>query len=260
MGDRKKPSRYLLEITVPIALIVVWWFAGEVGLHSFYFPTLRDISRSFAETWLFERVGADVVPTLSAIALGYAVSVIAGVAVGLALGTMPRVHEFFTPLLDFFRALPSSAAVPIFIVLIGAGMSMKIAVVMFAALWTIVLNTSDAVASVDPVVRETSLSYHLRPWDRLVRVVLPSAAPQIVAGMRVALNQSIIMVIISEIIASSAGIGYYIENAQWTYNITGMWSGLLLIGIIGFVLNKVFQLFEYRVLAWHRGLHRKAQS
>jgi len=252
--------RRTTEFAVPAALLAGWWFLGQFGVHSFYFPPLREIWASFQETWLFERVGSDVVPTLSAIALGYAASVVVGIAVGVLLGLMPRVNEFLTPLFDFFRALPSSAAVPILIVLLGVGMSMKIAVVMFSALWTIILNTSDAVGGVDPVARETSLSYHLRPRDRLLRVVLPSASPQIVAGMRVALNQSIILVIISEIIVSSSGIGYFIENAQWTFDITGMWSGLLLIGVIGFALTKLFQLFERRVLAWHRGLHRKAQS
>lgn len=252
-------SLHALEVSVPVGLVALWWYLGDTALTSFYFPALRDIWATFRATWLFARVGSDVVPTMTGIVLGYATSVVLGVTLGVTLGGFPRVNEFISPLLEFFRALPAIAAVPIFIVLIGVSLKMEVAVVTFAALWPILLNARDAVAGVDPVVRDTSRSYRIRPVDRLLRVTLPSASPQIVAGMRVALTQSIVIIIVSELIVSARGIGHYIQTAQWDFDITAMWSGLILIGLIGFALSKLFQAFEYKVLTWHRGLHGKAQ-
>jgi len=252
-------SLRVLEVAVPVGLVALWWFLGDTALTSFYFPPLRDIWASFRATWIFAHVGSDVVPTLLGIGLGYATSVVLGISLGVILGSFPRVNEFLTPLLEFLRALPAIAAIPIFIVVIGVSLKMEIAVVTFAALWPILLNVSDAVAGVDPVVRDTSRSYRIRGFDRLVRVTLPSASPQIVAGMRVALTQSIVIIIVSELIVSARGIGHFIQTAQWNFDITAMWSGMILIGLIGFALSKLFQVFEYKVLAWHRGLHGKAQ-
>jgi len=255
----RKVSLHVVEVGVPVGLVALWWFLSDTDFTSYYFPALRDIWASFRATWLFARVGSDVVPTMTGICLGYVISVVFGVTLGVILGSFPRLNEFVTPLLEFLRALPAIAAIPIFIVLIGVSLRMEVAVVTFAALWPILLNVSDAVAGVDPVVRDTSRSYRIRSFDRLVRVTLPSASPQIVAGMRVALTQSIIIIIVSELIVSARGIGHYIQTAQWNFDITAMWSGMILIGLIGFVLSKLFQVFEYKVLAWHRGLHGKAQ-
>jgi ABC-type nitrate/sulfonate/bicarbonate transport system permease component len=248
-----------VEFGAPVLLVALWWVVSEAAPRSLYFPPLRDIWAAFRANWLFAGVGTDVVPTLTGIGLGYAVSVVAGIAIGVALGSLPALHDFLHPLIDFCRSLPSSAAVPIFILLVGVGMEMKVAVVTFAALWTVILNTSEAVAGVDPVVTDTSRSYRIGRLDRLLFVTIPAASPQIVVGMRVALNQSIILIIVAEIMVSTHGIGFFLKNAQWHFDLTGMWSGLLLVGVVGYALSRLFLLFESRVLAWHRGLHGKAQ-
>jgi len=248
-----------LEFGVPVLVVALWWFISEAMPPSFYFPPLRDIWAAFQATWIFDGIGRDVVPTLTGIVLGYAVSVIGGIAIGVVLGSVPALHDFLHPVIDFFRSLPSSAAVPIFILLVGVGMEMKVAVVTLAALWTVILNTSEAVAGADPVVTDTSRSYRLGRLDKLLFVTLPAASPQIVVGMRVALNQSIILIIVAEIMVSTQGIGFFLKNAQWHFDLTGMWSGLVMVGIIGFALSRLFLFFERRVLAWHRGLHGKAE-
>jgi ABC-type nitrate/sulfonate/bicarbonate transport system permease component len=94
----------------------------------------------------------------------------------------------------------------------------------------------------------------------LLRVTLPAAAPQIFAGMRTALSLALILMVISEMVASTNGIGYFVLQSQRSFAIPEMWSGILLLGILGYVLNGLFLLVERRVLRWHRGARASALS
>jgi ABC-type nitrate/sulfonate/bicarbonate transport system permease component len=137
---------------------------------------------------------------------------------------------------------------------------MKIFIIAFVCLWPVLLNTIDGVAGVDPTLRETARVYDIGPVDRVLRVTLPAAAPQIFAGMRTALSLALILMVISEMVASTNGIGYFVLQAQRSFAIPEMWSGILLLGILGYVLNAVFLLAERRVLRWHRGSRASALS
>jgi ABC-type nitrate/sulfonate/bicarbonate transport system permease component len=239
----RRPLISAFELAVPILLVSIWWFAGQWGASSFYFPPLSTIWPRFIETWFSERFIVDVVPTLTAIVLGYAVSVVAGVALGIFLARYGQVYRFFAPLLELFRAMPGAAMVPILIILIGVDLDMKIALVAFSAIWPVMLNTVDGVRGIDPTVRDTASSYRIDGPSALFRVTLPAASPQIIAGMRTALSQCIILIIISEMVVSASGIGNFISQAEGSFDLVGVWSGILLLALVGFTLNKAFQLF-----------------
>ncbi|OMQ16768.1 nitrate ABC transporter permease [Modestobacter sp. VKM Ac-2676] len=241
-----------LEIAVPIAILVVWGLTSASST-SFYFPPLLDIFRAFADTWLFERVGDDVVPSLTRMIIGYALAVVAAVVIGVALGSSRALGRMADPVVQFLRAIPAPALLPAGILVLGIGSEMKVALIAFVCLWPVLLNTIDGVAGVDPSLRETARSFQI-PWrDRLFRVVLPSAAPQIFAGARISLSLAVIMMVVSEMVASTNGIGYFVLQSQRTYAITEMWAGIFLLAILGYVLNVLFLLVERRVLRWHRG-------
>ena len=99
----------------------------------------------------------------------------------------------------------------------------------------------------------------MRRSDRVLRVTLPAASPQIVAGMRTALSIGIALVVFSEMVGSSGGIGYQILAAQRSFAVSDMWAGMILLGILGYVLNVAFRGFEHIVLRWHRGLRQTAR-
>jgi ABC-type nitrate/sulfonate/bicarbonate transport system permease component len=246
-----------LEVTVPILLLVVWgvWSSGST---TYYFPPLTDILSTFADTWLFERVGSDVVPSLVRMGLGFAIAVVAAVAIGLLLGLSPRARRAAAPIVDFLRAIPPPALLPFAILVIGVGDSMKVFIIAFVCLWPILLNTVDGVTGVDPTLRETTRVYGIPNGDRLLRVMLPAASPQIFAGMRTSLSLALILMVISEMVASTNGIGYFVLQSQRTFAIPEMWSGILLLGILGYVLNGAFVVIERRVLRWHRGARASA--
>jgi ABC-type nitrate/sulfonate/bicarbonate transport system permease component len=246
-----------LEVIVPILLLVIWglWSANS---EDYYFPPLTEILETFADTWLFERVGSDVVPSLTRMFAGYAIAVALAIGLGLAIGLSRRGRRASAPIVEFLRAIPPPALLPFAILVIGVGASMKVFIIAFVCLWPILLNTVDGVMGVDPTLRETTRVYPITNTDRITRVVLPAASPQIFAGMRTALSLALIMMVISEMVASTNGIGYFVLESQRTFAISEMWSGIILLGILGYVLNLGFVVIERRLLRWHRGARASA--
>jgi ABC-type nitrate/sulfonate/bicarbonate transport system permease component len=246
-----------LEVTVPI-LVLVLWGVLSAGSKTYYFPPLTDILKTFKNTWLFDRIGSDAVPSLERMGAGYAIAVVVAVALGMLLGFFPRARRAAAPIVEFLRAIPPPALLPFAILVIGVGASMKIFIIAFVCLWPILLNTIDGVTGVDQTLEETSHVYGISGRDRLFRVLLPAASPRIFAGMRTALSLALILMVISEMVASTNGIGYFVLQSQRTFAIPEMWSGIILLGILGYALNGGFVLIERRLLRWHRGARASA--
>jgi ABC-type nitrate/sulfonate/bicarbonate transport system permease component len=255
MRSKSRSIRVLgvgLEIGVPIAVLVLWGVLSANST-SFYFPPLLDIFRAFGNAWLFARVDADVLPSLGRLFAGYLIAVVAAVLIGVALGSSRTLLRVVDPVVQFLRAIPAPVLLPAGILILGVGSGMKVALIAFVCVFPILLNTIDGVAGVDPALRETARSFQIPFRERLFRVVLPSASPQIFAGARVSLSLAVIMMVVSEMVASSNGIGYFVLQSQRTYAIANMWAGIFLLALLGYVLNVLFLLVERRVLRWHRG-------
>jgi len=248
-----------LEIAVPI-LVLGAWGVLSAGSQTYYFPPLTDILSTFADTWLFERVTSDALPSLARMGAGFLIAVVVAVSLGLLLGLSPRAKRAASPIVEFARAIPPPALLPFAILVIGVGNSMKVAIIAFVCLWPILLNTIDGVLGVDPTLRDTSRVYGISPRDRVLKVMFPAAAPQIFAGMRTSLSLALILMVISEMVASTNGIGYFVLQSQRSFDIPEMWSGILLLGILGYALNGIFVLIERRALRWHRGARASEAS
>ena len=246
-----------LEVLVPVLLLVLWglWSAGS---STYYYPPLTDILSTFRDTWLFNRVGSDVVPSLVRMGAGYAIAAVLAVGLGLLLGLSRRARIAAHPLIEFLRAIPPPALLPFAILVVGVGDDMKIFIIAFVCIWPILLNTVDGVMSVDPTLQDTTRVYGISGRDRALRVMLPAASPQIFAGLRTAVSLALILMVISEMVASTNGIGYFVLQSQRSFAIPEMWSGIFLLGILGYVLNAGFIAIERRVLRWHRGARASA--
>lgn len=252
MSAVRRIRRLVLEAWLPIALLVGWWLASAHST-STYFPALEQILRAFKDMWLFARIGTDLVPSLTRFLAGFALAVVVGVGAGIALGTRPAARRAAMPSVEFMRAIPAPALLPAMMAVLGFGNTMKIVLIATGCLWPILLNTIDGVRGVDPLQLDFACVYRLSRRDRLLGIVVPSATPQVFAGLRVALAIGLIVMVISEMLGSANGLGYAIIQAQQTFAIPQMWAGILLLGIVGFVVNAAFVLVERRVLRWHRG-------
>ncbi len=155
--------------------------------------------------------------------------------------------------------MPPPVLVPVIMLFAGIGDAMKVVVIASGCVWPVLLNTVEGVRAVDPVTAETARSYGITGMARISRIVLPSASPQIFAGLRQALSIGIILMVISEMFAASNGLGFTIVQFQRGFAIPGMWTGILVLGLLGFVLSLLFQAVERRVLGWYHGLRTSSR-
>ncbi|TQN31136.1 ABC-type nitrate/sulfonate/bicarbonate transport system permease component [Haloactinospora alba] len=239
-------------LLLPVLLVLLWWGYTATG-SSYYMPTPGVIAGAFAETWLSDQFFVHALPSIGRLLAGFALAAVAGVIAGVALGLSPRARATAEPVLEFCRAIPPPVLVPLLMLLIGVNLQMKLAVIVAGSVWPILLNTIEGVRAVDPVLVDTCRCYRIRGWRWLTTLVLRSASPQMMAGLRQALSIAIILMVISEMFASSSGLGFRIVLAQRQFAIPEMWSGILLLGLLGFALSVVFGRVERSVLHWYEG-------
>ncbi len=240
------------EIAVPI-LILAAWQLWTVSADDPKFPRLTTILAEFQDLWLFSEFGTHVLPSLKRIALGFCIAVIIGVGLGIPIGLSRWARLWTMPHIEYWRAMPPPALLPISIVLLGIFDKQKVALIAFFCLFPILLNAIDGVRGIEPTLMETARSYGI-PWRETVRrIVVPAAMPQIVAGMRTSLSLAVIIMVLAEWWSSTSGVGYVLLISKDTLQFTTMWAAILLIGLLGYALNLLFGFFEKRLLAWHRG-------
>ena len=249
-------KRTALVVTLPALLFAAWWTLSADSTN-IYAPPLSQILEQFRLVWIEgDRFVADVLPSLARLATGYALAVVAGVVLGVLLGSSRTARQVLEPLLEFFRAVPAPVLIPVLILLAGIGTTQKVLVIASGCIWPVLLNTVEGVRATDATLADTCRSYGITGVARLRHLVLRSASPQIVTGMRQALSIAVILMVISEMFASDNGIGYAVLDFQRSFAIPEMWSGILLLGLLGVVLSVLFRVFEQRTLAWYHGLRR----
>ncbi|HEV7743179.1 MAG TPA: ABC transporter permease [Pseudolysinimonas sp.] len=254
------PATLALELWLPVVLVIVWWFASSAST-SVYFPPLSSILTSFAHDWL-DPVGLakNLVPSLQLLALGYSLALVSGIVVGTVLGLVGGLERATRPLLETLRAIPGVALLPIFIVLFGIDVQMKLLLIAFGSFWPVLLNTIDGVRGIEPLLLDVSRIFRVGRVRRLVSIILPGASPQIFAGARTALAISLIIMVVSETVGGNGGVGYFLLAAQRNFAISSMWGAILALGILGYLLNIVFRIIERMVLRWHRLQQARLES
>jgi ABC-type nitrate/sulfonate/bicarbonate transport system permease component len=253
-----RPSGIALRLSALAGLAVAWQLAALVADDPVSWPTFTEVVARVWSTWATDPAAWSdaIAPSLARLLAGWAGAVVVGVAVGTVLGLSAAARDYLGPTISFLRAIPPPALLPLFIVLLGIGDGMKAAVIGFGAVWPILLNTADGVASVDPLQRDTARAYRIGFRDELTRVLLPAAAPKIFAGLRISLSIAVILMVISEMIATVDGVGFALVQAQRSFRTLDVWAAIVVLGIIGFSLNAALGVVEGRTLRWHRGAMR----
>ena len=250
---RRATRSFLFAIGLPVVLVAAWAAYSTVSTNRF-FPGPLTVLDAFVDTWVGPAFLHDVVPSLGRLAGGILASIVIGIAAGTVIGLVPWLRDLLEPLLEFFRAIPPPVLIPIVMLLLGITDTMKLVVIASGAIWPILLNTIEGVRSTDSVMTETARAFGMTRAERLWFLVLPAASPRIMTGVRQALSVALILMVISEMFASSSGLGYRIAYFQRNYLIAQMWSGVLLLGLIGVFLAAVFGFVERRVLRWYHGI------
>ncbi|MBD8044328.1 ABC transporter permease [Arthrobacter sp. Sa2BUA2] len=246
-----KKAGYL--VALPVLLIFIWW-VSTLGSTNFFVPKPGMLVDKLVTVWTGERLVGDVLPSLTRLIIGILLAIVLGTGLGILVGTTRWLRNLLEPVLEFFRAIPPPVLIPVLMLLIGVNDQMKIAVIVSGCIWPVLLNTIEGVRAVDGVLSDSARTFRISGFARLRYLVLPSASPQIMAGVRQCLSIGLILMVISEMFASSEGLGFTIVQFQRSFAIPEMWSGIVVLGLIGVAMSFMFQWAERRILGWYHGL------
>lgn len=234
---------------------LLWEAAGRYGwIHELFFPPASKIFQSFFEIIVSGEIFGHIGVSLWRGGLGYFLAALIAISLGVLMGYWRSVYEAFGLVVELLRAIPPPAIIPVAILFLGIGDPMKVFIILFSCVFPILVNTMDGVRSVDPVLIRTARTFGLTQRELIWKVVVPAASPFIMTGLRIALAIALILVVISEMVGATAGIGYFILQAQRTFRIPQMYAGMLILALLGYALNRCFLIADACLMAWHKGL------
>ncbi len=251
----------LIGIVLIAGLLGLWELSSAKGwVPALSWPRVSAITVTWWDLVKSGELPTELASSLWRMFVGYLIGVGLGVLVGLLMGAFRPIYNLLEPLTEILRPIPSPAYVPIAILFLGIDDEMKIFMIAFASFFPVLLNTYSGVRSVDPVQIQTARTFGVSGRRLLWQVVLPSSSPNIFTGMRISLAVALIVMVISEMVAASNGIGYFILAAQRGFQIREMFAGVFTLAIVGYSLNRIFLALEARVLRWHHGYTQQQRN
>jgi ABC-type nitrate/sulfonate/bicarbonate transport system permease component len=238
-----------------IVVAVLIWYALTARAHSLFFPTPDKVLRAVWNDWIrpFSTTWSENLrPSLSRLLAGYLIAAVLAIAAGVLIGRSRRLGDYVEPVIDFVRAIPPPALLPLFLVVLGIDDSMKVALIATGVFPPILLNSIDGVRSIDPVYLDTANVFRISRVRRITHVILPAAAQKIFAGLRISMSIAVILMVISELVAATNGVGFRILQSQRQFRMVDLWAGLVVLGMLGAVLNAGLTVIERRVFRWDR--------
>lgn len=242
----------LIAAWIPVTIFIAWWTLSAESTNP-YFPPLSLIVQRFTELWFSNEFIVTVLPSLRNFFIGYLLACTIGIVLGTLIGGSRTGIKYAEPIIDFIRSIPAVATVPIFIIIFGLDIAMRVASITVAASMPILIATIQGVRSADVVQLETARVFHLSRAQQLWRVRLPGAMPIIFSGLQLGLQIAFIVTIASEFLGSGFGIGSFTLIATESFLILDAWTGVILMGLLGYLINIVFDLVERYYLRWYYG-------
>lgn len=237
------PLRGLL----PLVLVLFAWQLAASRLPP-YFPPPSEWVVALGDLWDEGLLLPAAAATLRTFALGLTVAIVLGTALGLVVGASPAADRALRPTLEFARAMPPAAVVPIATLLLGFTGTMKVVVVTSAALWSILLSTRSGVRQLDPVLLDVARTLHLRRRHRLLKVVLPALLPALFVGVRIAAPVALVITLLVEILTQVDGIGALIGLAQRNYEFARGYGLVLVAGLLNLAVSRLLAGLQQRAL------------
>lgn len=183
-------------------------------------------------------------------AVGFGLAIIVGTPVGVAMGRVQAVRDTLEPFIMAMYSSPNVAFLPLLIIWLGIGLWSKVVLIFLGAVFVIVINTEAGVSNIDPRLVETARSFTATERQVLTKIVLPSAIPFIVAGLRLSIGRVLIMVVVAELYAATAGLGYLIFQGGAMYDTTQVFGGVTLLAATGIILNQALRVLERKIAPW----------
>jgi ABC-type nitrate/sulfonate/bicarbonate transport system permease component len=233
------------------ALIWLWAEIAALKLISpVFLPSPERAWTALGHGLFHADLGAKLLGTIEHMLAGWLIASIVGVAIGALVGSSSIARAYVGPSLEFLRPLPASAVIPVAIAIFGFTPAMALGVIGFGSVWPMLLSTMHGFAAVEPRLGEVARSLRLSRWQAAMKISLPSATPDILAGLRLGLTVALILSVVCEMIAGLDGLGQWVLLAARSYKSADLFAGVILLGAIGVVANTALSLVEARALRW----------
>ncbi|MCZ2822083.1 ABC transporter permease subunit [Modestobacter sp. VKM Ac-2977] len=216
-----------------------------------YFPPFSEMVRALVEAAGTDRFWAATAETVQAWGIGLGIALLAGIGLGLLIGSVEVLRRFTASTIEFLRPVPSVALIPLAVLLLGLGLQSTLLLVVYASFWQILIQVIYGVQDVDPVARETARSYHLGRWARVRYLIWPTALPYVMTGVRLGAAVALILAVTAGLVGIGTGLGAEIALAQSSNAVPLVYGLVIFTGLLGVVVNLAARVLERRTLAWH---------
>lgn len=234
-----------------VVLIVAWQAAVEAELVSrLLFSSPSAVVEAAVSEVQVSRFWTDILATTTEFVLGFGLSVVVGVPVGLILGTQDRVRHLVGPLVDALNSTPQIAFLPLVLVWVGPTGRAAVVIAFLSAVAAVIINTQDGVKTVEPRFLAVARSFGASRTQTFVTVLLPATVPFVIAGLRIGVGHALVSVFVAELFVASSGIGKMIELAGQTLHTERVYLGTLVFIAIGLALFTVVRIVEGRLQHW----------
>ena len=234
-----------------LLLIAIWYAVRWSGLvKPALVPAPAEVAARFWTMLTRERFVMDIAMSSERVVLGVALGILCAVPVGFVLGWYRPVRRFVDPLINFFRALPPIALIPLVIVYFGIGELAKVVILFYAAFFAGVIVMYEGIAQISPIYLRVARTLGATDIEIFRRVVVPLTVPHILTALRVALGVAWATLVASELIAAQQGLGAVIQNASSFFRLDTIYVGIIAIGVIALVMDLALRGLTRRLVAW----------
>jgi ABC-type nitrate/sulfonate/bicarbonate transport system permease component len=243
------------KLASPLLILLVWELASRSHLlNPLIAPPPSTVA---ADILLLIRTGTLFVAlsaTFQRIIIGFAIATVISVLLGTLMARFRIFEDLMDPVVELIRPVSPLAIFPLAILWFGIGDASKIFLIALSCSFPIILNTYAGVRSIDVSYIRAARSLGANSGEILAKVVLPASLPQVFTGVRIAWGIALIVIIASEMIGATEGLGYMVLEAQQTFRVERVFAGIVIIGVLGFATDRALRALSRWLLPWHREL------
>jgi ABC-type nitrate/sulfonate/bicarbonate transport system permease component len=235
-----------------VVIALLWEIAGRSGRWPLILAPISDIWARFVQLAGSGELLKNVVVSLNEFVVGFALAAVVGILLGIVIASSKAAKDVIDPWVSAVYATPTVALAPLFIFVFGIDAASKMAVVFLLAVFPIIINTATGITSTDQVFLEAARSFSANRVQIFSKVLIPSALPFIVAGLRLGIGRGLVGVVVGEFIGARAGLGYLIFKSSQGFQIDAMWVGVFLLAGTGVIAVSILQRVERRMAPWRQ--------
>jgi NitT/TauT family transport system permease protein len=235
-----------------ILLLVIWELVTRLGkIDEILLPSVSSIILELVKLIQSGEIFVHIKVSLFRSLSSFFLAVIIGIPAGICIGWYRYVEDFFEPIIAALYPIPKIALLPLLLLYLGIGYPSQIGIIFLACIFPIVINTYSGVKSIDRVYLDAAKSMGSTQIQILFKIVFPASLPFIFVGLRLSLALSLIVLFAAEMVAANNGLGFLILFSEQTFNVKGVFTGILVIGFLGFVFEGLLKVIRDRVLYWY---------